>query len=1439
MDGVNRRNVQGTHLCKRFSDKYLNIVQIKLLNSYKKRSRKTYCQIRSENFLTKIERFRDSHLSKLSGTSYQNKLILNSLANQQITKITKTDENCTKKRYNVKSKCENRSEIDILMKYYSLLCSRSYKWNSTQLRLLLSGDVETNPGPPENPLLVEIGIITYNARGLKDKLKLKRVLNTCYKILQKNRNYFIMLQETHLEIGDEDRLKLLWRHGFVTSPGQGRQRGTMILFDKSWEVVHTDKDSIGRFCLLSAKKFNQQLCLGNIYAPNEHDITFFTTVYDKLLEYKNSNPEAKLILGGDFNLVLGSMDSLNRGSNAMEIASREMILQRNVLLNLTDVYRHQHNSGGFTWARGNCMSRLDMIFITKELINLGIESKIDWGFDSSDHAMVEVSFKIKNVIRKGKGLYRVNTCALDNPECLREVKNEVRAQISTIPVSWNPHKKLDFLKVVIRSVLGQISGREGKKNLTEHDAISKQLNLLKATRERILSEPNTNTSNRSSVDDINRDIIELELELKRYLDARAKFLMLRSGAKWYEEGEKSNAYFLNLINSRSEQTFIGRLDTGVEVLESQKDIMNYVTSFYQSLYEEKDTDDNYDDLFSDLPELNDEDRKDLDRPITMEEIEKTLQGCQDTAPGPDGIPYKVYKSLWPEVGQLLLDAWNQSVATGMLPDDQRASCITLLPKSGKNIEKIENWRPITLTNCDLKVFTKLISDRVSKKLDKLIIQTQTAYIPGRVVHDNLRIFDFYSNYCQKNNVDALLISLDAKKAFDSVSHKYLHEVLKKYGFSDNFISTVKMLYNDIKANILVNGYKSVIIKIARSVKQGDALSCALFILCIDPLLRKIENNGAIKAIPIPRSRYSNIEIKVKTGGFADDVGMAVKNETETINAIFNDYYLFSRLSGIELNVNKTEIMKLNLNTSNSVFVPEQIRAYGREFATSESVKICGVVFSNNKNLAYKSNIKDKILKLEKQIVRWLPRGLSMEGKLLIVKTFGLSQLIYSLQMCKITDEDLKLIEGIIFKFLWNRKWVGNQAPDRIKRDYLKLPFSGGGLNAPDMKDLNSALKTKQFIRANASNHPIRFLQLYLMEKIGYYEYFKLEYAKLSQDDDIISNFQSTTNRLVDKIRVLNIVDEHSDKQIVQNRANVIASTDILEYLHRKKMPIVIYRFTMLANLGIETFSELLNEYNFPRSDNIKECARDVLQFFPTRWQEIVLNVSNIDSQITFREAYLSNKWKIKAHKFITVKGIRRILLECKSSLPNPYDNLAKFEIPQHITSGKNPFQLARKALYASRDKFFKYRILHGDIFCNSRMHRFKMVNSPNCSRCPNTIETVKHLLWECPRSRNVWDYLNLRLKDDIGYDYVNYETIILGGDRPIYIVEILIVWLLRVIMSIERDEIITNSIVDQQIKTLFNYEKISFGENTNKFKLRWESLESIVGDMNERLVNHI
>jgi hypothetical protein len=160
--------------------------------------------------------------------------------------------------------------------------------------------------------------------------------------------------------------------------------------------------------------------------------------------------------------------------------------------------------------------------------------------------------------------------------------------------------------------------------------------------------------------------------------------------------------------------------------------------------------------------------------------------------------------------------------------------ITLLPNEGKDTNGIKNWRPITLSNCDSKIISKAISLKTSKVLESIIDPSHTAYVPGRSVADILRSNFFYKNYCCKNNIGSVLILLDAKKAFDLVDHRYIEKTLIAFGFGPGFIQIFKTLYSNITARILINGFASESIKIERGVKQGDALSCAIFIICIDP-----------------------------------------------------------------------------------------------------------------------------------------------------------------------------------------------------------------------------------------------------------------------------------------------------------------------------------------------------------------------------------------------------------------------------------------------------------------------------------------------------------------------------------------------------------------------------------------------------------------------------
>jgi hypothetical protein len=116
-----------------------------------------------------------------------------------------------------------------------------------------------------------------------------------------------------------------------------------------------------------------------------------------------------------------------------------------------------------------------------------------------------------------------------------------------------------------------------------------------------------------------------------------------------------------------------------------------------------------------------------------------------------------------------------------------------------------------------------------------------------------------------------------------------------------------------------------------------------------------------------------------------------------------------------------------------------------ELHTTMNLKICGLNYSTDLKLEYKENITNKIKKLEGNLKKWMVRNISLEGKILIVKTFGLSQMIYNLQCYQILKSDLIRIERLIFKFLWSKKWKEQRPIERIKRSILKNNVESGGL----------------------------------------------------------------------------------------------------------------------------------------------------------------------------------------------------------------------------------------------------------------------------------------------------------------------------------------------------------------------------------------------------------
>jgi len=774
--------------------------------------------------------------------------------------------------------------------------------------LLLQQNIERNPGPTKrDPTFL---ILTYNTNGLGDRNKFKRLLLKLEPIV--NKGGIVLLQETHIII--PEILKTSSKNCYAMNGSTTNSAGLIILYSDQYKIIKEYSDKNGRQLIITIEKEDEEkLIVVNAYFPNDHkqSFTFADQLYEKIIQFQQNYPEYHTIFAGDLNTCLSKReDSLNRNQSKNEEIIMNLIVENNKVINVVDAYRRTEPNSGYTWKRGDCYSRLDYIFVSNGISHRISVSKLDWAFESSDHAALLTDILVEDTPKKGPGLIKLNTKILENAEVTKKIGEEIEDMISQTDKSWNPHTKLEFLNVCIRSVfVSKVSEIRGQmKNTIEEK--EEELNQIEELKISSLEKLKNLTSplHEYNSDKIDKAATAIKRELTQLRTKFSNDLKFYTNAKWIEYGEKSNKFFLNLNKNRQKQKLINKIRKDNKEFSGHEEVSKCIKDFYKDLYAKQQTAQEEDKAFYvNCPKLPEKEKKYMDESLNLTDLQAAMATCKESMPGPDGFPYIVYKKFWKQTVQIILDAWNCSILTSNLAPSHIESVIKLLPKDGKDQRDIKNWRPITLSNCDSKIITKDISIKISKVLDLIIDSSQTAYVPGRSVMDNLRANFYVKGQCKTKNINSVLISLDAKKAFDSVDHSYIKKTLEAYGFGEHFIKTFQILYNDISARILVNGYTTEPIKIERGVKQGDALSCSIFIICKGPLLRNLNTNKNI------------VEIKTRAGAgkwfkaaaYADDISIVCKNSVTCIQQVFKEYERLTNLSGLELNADKTEILSMN------------------------------------------------------------------------------------------------------------------------------------------------------------------------------------------------------------------------------------------------------------------------------------------------------------------------------------------------------------------------------------------------------------------------------------------------------------------------------------------------------------------------------------------------
>ena len=255
------------------------------------------------------------------------------------------------------------------------------------------------------------------------------------------------------------------------SPGEGGSRGCLILYDNNWETEEKFVSSDGRLVCVAIKSELISAIVFNMYAPNDHDLQSFESLFEKIVYFKDKFPEFEFIMAGDFNLVLDpEEDSIKRIDSAREKISRNLLKENLRVLEISNAYRKCERTGGYTWSRGGTFSRLDYVFLSNTIIGEVARVECDWTLDKSDHAAVKVLLKFPDSVRKGPGLVRVDASILKNNNAKLEILGRIHGAIDDIPPEWDPNKKLEYLKVIIRSVFGEIGGKYKKIENVEYKA---------------------------------------------------------------------------------------------------------------------------------------------------------------------------------------------------------------------------------------------------------------------------------------------------------------------------------------------------------------------------------------------------------------------------------------------------------------------------------------------------------------------------------------------------------------------------------------------------------------------------------------------------------------------------------------------------------------------------------------------------------------------------------------------------------------------------------------------------------------------------------------------------------------------------------------------------------------------------------------------------------
>ena len=305
---------------------------------------------------------------------------------------------------------------------------------------------------------------------------------------------------------------------------------------------------------------------------------------------------------------------------------------------------------------------------------------------------------------------------------------------------------------------------------------------------------------------------------------------------------------------------------------------------------------------------------------------------------------------------------------------------------------------------------------------------------------------------RRSGTTGFLWKVDFAKAYDSIDWRYLWNVLRRRGFSEEWVRWMKLCLTTSSCSVLVNGrMQGGWFQPQRRIRQGCPLAPLLFILAADALAFCTMRLCA-------RGHISGFQTTGHPGGipllqYADDTTFFIQGSETAARTLSQMMDIFADFSGLQLNRAKSSVVGFGL-------APDELQRCAEILATpieTLPIRYLGLPLTDRRLKT--KDWQPVVEKVEKRLGGWRGRLLSRGGRLILVKAVLSAISTYFMSAFRMPVGVRRRIESAMRSFFWRGTDPGRGGA-LVAWSSVCRPFADGGLGIHHLQHANSALLCK-------------------------------------------------------------------------------------------------------------------------------------------------------------------------------------------------------------------------------------------------------------------------------------------------------------------------------------------------------------------------------------------